>query len=293
MKPVVYLTLFTLCLLCGCRKENSVASDQPVYPVKFNVLSITQQQMGSRATVLSEGEAESPIHYLYYLIYGSDSKFVKKIEQTDDVDSFGTIADSEPAGNYTVIMIGSKNALQITPGSATTGVFKCSAVDDDVFFLKTPVTIDSQGLTKDITLNRVVCYLQAQIEDEIPANVARVELSVRTDASTFSFGTEKVRAEPSTDLTTSKTVAKSMVTDEDRQNVTLGMTILNDAVPMKVMIAFFDSSNTIIKLVTSDDVPFERNKRTILSGKLFTMPTAGFTVTVNSEWNTDPIQIVL
>ncbi|WP_374166818.1 FimB/Mfa2 family fimbrial subunit [Arcticibacter sp. MXS-1] len=229
------------------------------------------------------------VHYLSYFIFGSDGKFVRTIKQTDTSPSFGLISDNVPAGDYTVVFVASKYDLSFgaTTTLSTARLFS-TAIDDDIFFKKITLTVGSKDISQSLVLDRVVGYVEVALKETLPSNVAKVDFAIQNDYANllFSTGSFTIAGVPS-----EKRLSKVLSTEEERTNITFGATVLNDTGNVIVQIICYNSAGTVIKEVKVQNVQCVKNKRTVLSGKVFASATGGFSVSLNTLWDSDPISV--
>jgi hypothetical protein len=90
---------------------------------------------------------------------------------------------------------------------------------------------------------------------------------------------------------------KIPITEEDKEEAGYEhcQYISNTNTPIQVVINCYDSDGNIIASQTVSNVPVDKNKKTILTGRLFNTNTstpASFSISLNDEWNdeTDNIE---
>jgi hypothetical protein len=232
---------------------------------------------------------------------------------------FNTITDSLAAGNYTIVVTGSSGEISINSdntdaedpvylpirhSSPTTNYFDLAAVYTDqgvdplprsveIYFAKCNVTVGAIDITHSLTLNRIVGQLEVNLEDAIPNNVAYILAGRIGDYEGYSFEYEVPFGETIIgDNESYVDVTPNVITPADvgKTNYKLQRYILNTSIPITIVLKAYDSGNNLIVRKEINNVRFYKNKRTILSGKLFSNgpATAQFTITANQAWDPGP-----
>lgn len=294
MRTIIISTFLALSLLFFSCKKNDRSSDQDttLYEVSFNLTGFSQVITDFKNQPFSSSETPSlsgSIRYLYYFIYNADGAYVNFLKQTDTDENFGKIVDKVAAGSYTVVLFGSKNE-EVTNNPTTLDKAKLtsSSTDDDVFFKKLSVVVGSNDVSQDLSLEHIASYLELNIEEVLPANVASVEMLTPDELPVFSFSAGMVTT---SNGTVQKMVTRAITTDDDRNNLKMGMSVLNDQTPLTVRLNCYDSARKNLKTVTINNVKCVRDRKTILSGKLFALPSSGLDVSVDPVWQKEPAVI--
>jgi len=288
----VFSLLSIIVLLCfsSCKKTENNPSPES----ELHALTLTLNGFGQIITDAKNGGFTSSdpiplkdyVRFLNYFIYGQDGNLVHSLKQADTDANFGKITDQVPSGTYSVVLVGSR--YNDTFGGTTTlsgSKVLCSAVDDDLFFKRISITVGSDDLSQNVVLDRVSCYVEISIDETLPVEVASIDVSVLNEADVFLFSTESalVGSTPAT-----KKLTKVISNDSDRNNPKMGMCILNAVSDLSVQIYCYDSAKKYINGVKVQNVKCEKNRKTILYGKIFAMPSGEYPVSVNPEWG-DPI----
>ncbi|KAA8482049.1 fimbrillin-A associated anchor protein Mfa1/Mfa2 [Arcticibacter tournemirensis] len=290
MKVVSLLFIIVLLCFSSCKKtENNPSSESDLHS-----LTLTLNGFGQIITDTKNGGFISSdpvplkdyVHFLNYFIYGQDGNLVHSLKQADTDANFGKITDQVPAGTYSVVLVGSRynNTFGGTTALSTSKTLS-AAVDDDLFFKKVSITVGSDDLSQSVVLDRVSSYMEVSIEESLPAEVASIDVTVQNEADVFMFASESVQIGT---VPATKKFTKVISSDDDRNNPRMGMCILNVVSDLSVQIYCYDSAKKYIKGVKVQNVKCEKNRKTILYGKVFAMPSGEFPVSVNPEWG-DPI----
>ena len=138
---------------------------------------------------------------------------------------------------------------------------------------------------KFLSLNRVVSRLGVISTDNRPAGATKRRMTFTKGGRDFS---------PSSGLATSNTgFANTITFVESVGSATSSASFLflgSDELEQDVTLEVLDDSDNVLKSVTVEDVPFKRNKTSVLRGSLFTASSSE-TFLIESAWLTseDPI----
>ncbi|WP_158827266.1 FimB/Mfa2 family fimbrial subunit [Mucilaginibacter lacusdianchii] len=305
----IYIVLLSICF-ASCKKDSkNTNTDKPaekLYPVTFGVSSFTQNSIplsvGKQTNTIvttATSTLKDTLDVLYYYLVDADGKVRSHIQQTSSASNFGTIKDSVAAGTYTVVFTGGKSGLQginntpVIPASAplannitftynTSSPGQYIAPWQDFFYKKFTVQIPTNNSNKQINLDRVVAQLQVVIKDALPANVASVAVFISNDLYDQNLLNLKT-----TGSENSRTFKMLTETEKGKSNYTLTTYTMAYGAPFKVTINCYDNNGGLLISKQVDDVTAQANKRTILSGNLFTPSTSSnaFNVSVNVQWN--------
>jgi len=243
---------------------------------------------------------------------------------------FGTLVDSLPSGKYTVSIAGSKLVSQHTNSLFTINTRKSHddveegyirnryplnttfigesyglaperfSVTEDTFFESFSINVGSQNIQQEVTLERITGKLEINILDEIPANANRISFKIYDAATGFSLSPFKVGGktdymDEGEDSEYPENVPSGLLlkdSDKGKTNYKYTKFLYGADQPVRVKIQCFDASGNMIAIKNIPNVRIYKNKRTILSGKLFgTTQQTGFTVSVNSDWDPATLEV--
>lgn len=296
MKLISFLALLVF-TLSACEKNGKVVdSNGALHQIQFrvNALSMTTGQEIDDQAYVSDAQTSplnSYVHCLNYLIYNSSGTLVKEKKQADSSPEFGQIKDSIASGTYTIILIGSQTDVGFSsPASLTTARIVESSPLQELFFKKLSITVSDEDIEQDLSLDRIVGYLELKADDDLPSEVASVDFVAKADYQSFSFSTAQVLNNGGT---VDKKVTKVFTGSDDRKSLRMGMFVMNDLSAMSCTVTLYDSGNRILKTLKADNVLVKHNTKTTLSGKLYSAAASGFNIIVNPEWSPDSISVRL
>jgi len=197
-----------------------------------------------------------------------------------------------PKGDYTVVVVGSQQFFGINSGyqAGVDEEYYDSKVDfplsiafmeytrslipsynvDDTFFKKFPLQVTDKNITQSLKLSRIVGKLELNIQDA----EKDLSITIHDDANRFSFDKEQSTG------SIFETLEDVFVVDNSVSKISVY--ILQTSKPITITIKSGSASKTL-------EVSIYKNKRTIVTGKLFpkTELTGNFNVSVNDTWGKD------
>lgn len=233
-----------------------------------------------------------------------------------DNDPYNVITDSLTAGTYTVVITGNTYSayeeleinlwdvnnsrddplyLPLSTATVYTGQgLDPTPVSMDIFFGKCTLTVKGPTQVDAITLNRIVGEVEVDLKDAvIPSTVSYILLGRSGEMIGYSIANET----PNTSTYYNPDVPENSLDDRESFLTAADYTkgayimqrfVLNTVSPIDIIIVAYDKNNNIIASKTVPQVQIQKNRRTILSGKLFdSSVTAQFTITANAAWGPD------
>ncbi len=278
-------------LFIGCSRSEmqDLAPEKAVvkHPVTFKVndFAITDRVTlaNGKTTQATNEPVANVAKKILYRIY-THVGVVSEIDQDRSDADFGIIKDELPTGQYKALIIAS-NAPTIFAAKASsydyfTATWGVTDQWEDTFANTFDLTVGTTAMSQNITLAREVGALEVNIEDAIPANVAKINITYLQDErarSIYGFGFNPAGT------TRSFTIDQSEVGTKGKK---LLMYIGNYrmATPY-VELKAYDSGDKLIAQKSIPNIKVERNQKTILTGKLF-ITTATSSLTANTDWLT-------
>lgn len=311
MKKSLLLSFaFILLIFWGCKKDHGkpgTNTDGKLYNIKYNFTGLTDalQQTSGKTVVnsLQTNTAPSTPDYLtrlYYLVYNSNGKLINQVSVASDSSKFATLTDKLAAGTYDVFFVASHGDLVFSMNLGYTGknyFFYGSGNNpsyqwDDTFFKAVTLTVSNADINQNVSLDRIVGQLQVNIEDNIPSNAAKLKLTITPEYGTYTFlphsaDTTFALTNPSSGSSSATSVTYNIPdASKNQPNFKASDILINTVKPFSVVIACLDAANNVIATTTVNNITCQKNRRTILSGKLFGSNT-GFDPVLNNSW--DPI----
>jgi len=286
-----YFTLvFTACLLLllACKKgqKNAPGTSTGVkkYPVEFNVGGFSQTYGGigtQKTNSLKTNSVDSiPVGKIFFRLAASDGTLYDTRIVSKTASGFGTFRDSVPPGTYNVIFFGG-DGLVTTGGNLIYNRKDTLQWWNDTFYKSFNFTVNGAQLSQNVQLDRISAQLVLNIEDAIPAGVTKIAIAY-DDFGYLNYQT--LMGQGYSGVNAQANIISSDVGKTNYQIVSNSMTFGSN---ITVRIGYsINNSNLSTKVIAVGNVTLTPNKRTILSGKLFSDQYPTFTVIqADTTWN--------
>ena len=290
---IAVLLCLVVPLINSCKKDKGTKQKQK-YDVNFDVSGFSQTSGGFGATAikkkvnsLSTNALADDVDVLIAIIYEgnpttSGTKIYKSTHLLTDPNAARFTA-SLPAGNYTAVIYGGKGITEVEgdpvndPDAFNTTVKPWN----DVFYKKLTFTIAGAVLNQPVVLDRITAQLQIKLQDNIQASWQKITVSYPD----YTYLQNLTLTTPLGFTRTAFSLSKTFTaTDVGTTNYTIVLATANNGEPFTVTLSLYDTGNNVISTRTIDNVICERNKRTILTGKVYANST-GFTIAVDTAWH--------
>lgn len=272
------LSALTGLLAASCSvKEDRATCTAPVsVTVKDFAVSLEDLPSKTPQTVTSY----SGITAITFAIFSGDTQVYKNTqERAQSGASFGSFSRTLEFGTYTVVAVGyglqSGDTFFLT--SPTAAGFTTERARETFCATDTFTVSDTAPINLDLTLQRIVSQLYVNSTDNRSAAATKVRV-------TYAAGERKFN--PTTGLATEDTgfSVTSSISDNKPIGVNCGYLFLAaDQQEMDITIETLDNSNNVLFTKVVKDVPFRRNRKTVLSGPLFTAESAA-EIQVEATW---------
>lgn len=197
--------------------------------------------------------------------------------QTNDDPSFGTVTLNLSHGNHNLSFVCTRS----TGLSYNAGVLSATSLRP-TFGKTLALNVSASTPAQDLTLERLTGLVGVTIKDAFPATANEIEFVINPRYTSLDVATL-------CGVSGSEFRQKVSCTSKIGQtNVAYSFNILapsrTEEFTADVTINIYNSASAVIYSVTIDDVRMAANTKTLISGNLFTSPSAS--VTVNTTWNT-------
>ncbi|GAA4911664.1 hypothetical protein [Mucilaginibacter defluvii] len=282
MKKTFYLFALIGLAVLSCKKDGKSPSkpvpepDNKEYTVNFNVgIDADSQKVAGVAgknglTTNALVDIKSIATYLQYRVYDASGKILGSLIQLSNQPNFGKLADSFKTGEYTVVVWAASAEPDIKDDKIMGG-------GRDVFYKRFTLKVDATtAVNQEVNLQRIVGQLQVKILDTIPNKVSHITLNITNDYG-FDIPTGVLSNTPS-----SFTQSYSATDYKGKPDFVATTYVLNTVSRVNVKITSY-RGNDVFTNTTVNGVKCLPNKRTILSGKIFSNPSGVFNFTFN-DW---------
>ena len=276
-------------LFAGCSKDKDNTTQYAQVRVSINGFAITQEDFPTKST-------EDPASYTYVgaitlAFYDAAGTEVYKTTQLKSDSStyttFGQFTANLQVGTYTLVAIARQvgNGDVFTLTSPTEAAFT-SEKPREVFCKTQTVTVTSASpLDLSVTLNRIVSALNIISTDGRPASATKIRTTFEKGGKSFNPTTGLALTDNGFLLTNNPSTAVGATI-----NIT-GFQFLTSAddaeEQMDVTIEVLDADDNVLFTHTVEDVPFKRNRKTILRGAIFTASSSAASFQLETDWLTD------
>lgn len=225
---------------------------------------------------------------LVLAFFKPDGTQVQKLTQLRSDPStyttFGLFSCTLPLGTYTVVALGSgyMDGDVLTLTSPTQAAYE-SDFSRETFSAVGPIELtSSQPFDLQLELDRISSNLRIISTDGRPQNITKIRTIYSAGSKSFN---------PTTGLATNNngfTITNTPSTAVDAPiNVLSHPFLFQDEQTMTITLQTLDAQGTVISTQTIQDVPFKRNRRTILTGPLFSSQVNTSTFQLETAWLPD------
>ena len=274
MKKTIFLCAF-VALLAACNSNDPLQIQSVTFCV--STFEQTTEQMNSQrrapqATILDDdgGVALTDL----YVFDGS----TQLAHQTNDDPSFGTVTLDLSHGNHNLSFVCTRS----TGMTYDAGVLSSTSLRP-TFGKTLALNVSASTPAQDLTLERLTGLVGVTINDEFPASANEIEFIFNPRYTSLDIATL-------CGVSGSEFRQKVSCTSKVGQSgVQYSFNILaptrDEEFTADVTINIYNSASAVIYSVTIDDVRMAANTKTLISGNLFTNPSAS--ISVNTSWNTN------
>ena len=291
MKKFFFIAgLVLLFAACSKESENMVGNVQmektTTAPVRVHVSGFTVSQEEFQAP---RRAAQSLADYTgvkaITLAFYSGSTETYKHEQVrgalEEGETLGEFECSLPMGSYTMVVIargqGDNDVFTLT--SPTEAAYTGDHSRETFAYTQVVNVTNTSAVDISATLNRIVAKLEVHSSDGRTANATKVRMTMSAGGKSFN---------PTTGLTTANTGFANTVPISAAVGNTSSSTsyifLANDEQNVNVTIETLDNDGAVLFSKTVDNVPFKRNRVTILTGAMYTNDAVNGTFLLETAW---------
>ena len=273
---------------CG----NFVENNGGYTPVTVSVSGFSVEQGAfpgtggmTRATAVGSYSGVSFLTLAFYASNGTEVyKHTQEKGNLEQGETFGEFSTPLPIGSYTMVVLGyvlyDDDALALT--SPTQAEWTVGSPRETFAATQEVNVTSTTALNLTATLDRIVSQLKVISTDNRTANVEKVRMTVAAGGKQFS---------PTTGLATVNTGSVSTVSAGvavGERSGSIGYVFLaTDEQTMDVTIETLDAQGNTIFSKTVENVPFQRNRKTKLTGAIYSASAAAGSFQVNTDWLAD------
>lgn len=277
MKKILFVAVCAIALL-SCKGKDDPTQTQKV-TFKVTAFEQNQEPLGAprkapQGTILDD-EGGVALTDLY--VFDGTAQLAHQV-YADDNAAFGTVTLDLTHGNHNLSFV----ATRSTGLSYSAGVLSASALRP-TFGKLLALNVSGSTPAQNLRLDRLNGVLYITINDAFPATANQIEFSMANRYTSLNVanlcGTNG--DEWSQKVSCTGKVGQTGV----QYNFNFLAPSLDEEYTSDVTIRVYNSSDVVIYSVTIEDVRFAANTKTMLSGNLFTSPSAS--ITVNTSWQSN------
>lgn len=274
MKKVLFLAAACI-VLAACEKSADNAAEGKDVTFAMSGWK-TETEPVSRASLEADGQALTDVWVLDYV--GSELK--QQLHQVSTDADFAEPTMTLAYGEHDIYFVASRGVdpvLNTTAHSLTFGKVR------DTFWKAYSCTVTGSSVSNiAVTLDRVVTRMRINITDVVSADAATLMLK----PSKWYIGLDYLSGDPTaeaTDFVSSVTIPDSYKGQTGLQASIFGFSSTTEW-SADVTIECRKDDNSVIGSASVDNVPFARNRTSVLSGNLFTSGS-GVKMSLTENWD--------
>ena len=283
LKQISFLAAVALIAANCSIKEDRSRCRVPVN-VHLNGFSKTFEEFPDTkdGTAINSYNGVNAVTLAFYTAGGSEQ--YKATQLKSDPTTFTTFGEFEltlPMGSYTMVAVAytTRDGSPFTLTSPTEAAYTGAHAYETFAATQTVNINNTDAVDIGATLDRIISQLKVVSTDGKTANVSNLRM-------TFSAGGRSFN--PSTGLATSNTGFSNAVTVTANvgaiSTCSTAFFLATDEQTMNVTIQTLDADNNTIFTKTVNNVPFKRNRMTVLTGALYTNDGVGGSFQLNTDW---------
>ena len=253
--------------------------------VRVNGFSVTQEEMASGGTTRAAQTAASytDVKAIDLAFYSGGTEVYKHTQLRGDnttYTTFGEFSCNLPIGTYTMVAIarGYFDGDVFTMTSPTAAGYT-SERPRETFCASQSVTVTAAGADASVTMNRIITRLNIISTDQISSGVAKIRTTYGGGSKSF---------DPTSGLATDDNGFSLTNTAVAPDNVHLGVLnyafLATDEETMTITIEALDADNHVLFTKSVPGVPLKRNRKTTLTGAIFTASASSAAFQVETAW---------
>ena len=275
----ISLSLAAIALLASCSvKEDRIQCIAPV-TVRVGGFSVSQEPFSKAVQSVEDATAIKAITLAFYSGSTEAYKSTQTRESLEEGETFGEFTTSLPLGNYTMVVIANGGSNIPTLSGATEASYGENVVGD-TFATSQAVNINSlDAVNLTATLDRIVAFLAVNSTDGRIEQAKKIRITTTTGSRSFN---------PTTGLATVNSGIIANITQPEAVGTVTRSAVLlflaSDEQSADVTLEILDADDQVLVQKTVTNVPLKRNRRTILSGALYSATASSGSFQVNDEW---------
>lgn len=294
---LIFLAALVL-LAASCSKESEVTvvenhQETALVRVSFNDFSMAMSEVaGARAVTRSE---EAPASYegvgamtlAFYDAEGTEVYKTTQIKGDGTYTTFGEFTANLQVGTYTMVAVARAHydgdAFTLT--SPTEAAYTSMRPRETFSKVQTVTVTSASPLDLSVTLNRINSWLKIISTDGRPASIKKIRTTFEKGGKSFNPTTGWATTDTGFSQTNNPSTATGATIDI---NVVPFVACADDAEEkMTITIEALDNDDNVLGTKVVNNVPFKRNRQTILRGNVFTAEPTTSSFKIETAWLSD------
>lgn len=273
--------------------ENQTEQDYAPVTVRVSDFSIATEEISSgggltRGTeTLDSYFAGGAITLAFYNAVGTEVYKTTQVKGDGSYTTFGEFTANLQVGHYTMVAVARAHydgdAFTLT--SPTEAAYTSMRPRETFSKVQTVTVTSASPLNLEVTLNRINSWLKIISTDGRPASIKKIRTTFEKGGKSFNPTTGWA----TTDTGFSQTNNPSTATGATIEiNVVPFVACADDAEEkMTVTIEALDNDDNVLGTKVVNNVPFKRNRQTILRGNVFTAEPTTSSFKIETAWLSD------
>ena len=286
MKKTVFLAIIALLAAsCSNKIDDVVVDNHETVPVRVHIDGFDVSQDDFPATRAAQDVNDySGVKVITLAFYDANGTEVYKTDQTkgdaSTYTTFGEFTCNLAIGNYTMVVVarGHKDGDVFTLTSPTAAAYTGEFARETFATTRSVNVVTSAPLSLNVTLSRIMAKLAVQSTDVRPSGVPKLRITY--GAGGKAFNPTSGFATSNTGFTVTNTIGSAVGSSIDIGSYVF---LTADEQTMNVTLQLLDDNNAVFFTKVVENVPFKRNRVTVLRGGMFSSPTTA-TFLVETDW---------
>lgn len=293
-KLILLAGLALLTSSCDNVKYPSDDTSRVTAPVTIHVndFSITQSEFPDTGTrAVTDVKDYKPVEAVTLALYNGNTQVYSSTQikdKTNNYNTFGQFDCSLPVGTYTLVAIGRGcfDGDEFTLTSPTVAGYTSDRARETFCRVQTVSVTSTAPLDLSVTMSRVIAQLEIKSTDGRSAGVKKFRTTYPQGSKSFN---------PTTGLATDDSGFKVINTPSAKAGETVDfgsfVFLSGDEAKMDITIEALDDNDQVLFTKILNDIPFKRNRKTVLSGAMFTSgANSAASLKLDTDW-LDPVEI--
>lgn len=261
----------------------------PTVPVhiRVNDFSVSLADIPDTQTRGVESPASySALKYLTLAFYDAEGTSIYNATQVKSAPStysaFGDFSCDLPAGTFTMVVIGRdwSEGDEFSLTSPTVAAYTSERVRETFCASQSVTVTNSTPLDLSVTLSRIVAKLNILSTDTRPEGISKIRTTYGAGSKSFNPTTGLAIGNAGFSLTNTPSTAVGQAI-----NVLNFAFLSTDEQTMDITLEVLGEHDEVLITKVIRNVPLKRNRKTILSGPVFSPSTSAVSFSLETDWD--------